>query len=254
MNTQEALRALGVREDTLTQEEKDRLDRDGYLLLPCIFTREEAARYGARLDELLALEGERAGLETHQESGADRLSDLINKDSLFDIVLTQPRVLAAVAHVFQDEFKFSSLNSRATLPGLGQQHLHLDLEDHDPLEPGRFLGCNTIWVIDDFTEENGPTRVVPGSHRKFAWPKAEMPDPAAPHPCEIKLTAPAGSVLVVNAHTWHGGTRNNTDRPRRAMHGYFCHRSLPQQMDQRQYLRPETYARLSEAARFLLDV
>ena len=53
------------------------------------------------------------------------------------------------------------------------------------------------------------------------------------------------------AQVWFG---NNTNSPRRAMHGYFCQRDLPQQLDQRRYIRPETYARLPEAARYLLDV
>jgi ectoine hydroxylase-related dioxygenase (phytanoyl-CoA dioxygenase family) len=254
MNIQEALRALSVQDDTLTQEEKDQLEQQGFLLLSDILTPAETQQCSARLDELLALEGEDAGKEVHQESGADRLADLINKDPLFHTVLKQPRVLAAVAHVIREEFKFSSLNSRATRPGKGQQHLHMDLEEWDELIPGRYCGCNSIWVIDDFTEENGPTRVVPGSHRRGKWPQEEMDDVAASHPQEIKLIAPAGSVLIVNAHTWHGGTRNNTDRPRRAMHGYFCRRDLPQQLDQRKYIRPETYERLSPAERYLLDV
>jgi len=254
MHTREALRALGVREDTLTPEERDRLDRDGFLVLARVLTPEQARQYAARLDELVAIEGEEAGKEVHQEAGTDRLADLINKDPMFHIVLRQPRVLAAVAHVIQDAFKFSSLNSRATRPGEGQQHLHLDLDDTEGLTPGRYYGCNSIWVLDDFTAENGATRVVPGSHRSGKWPREEMADVTAPHPREIKLTAPAGTVLIVNAHTWHGGTRNGADRPRHAMHGYFCQRDLPQQLDQRRYIRPETCARLSEAERYLLDV
>ena len=53
---------------------------------------------------------------------------------------------------------------------------------------------------------------------------------------------------------WHGGTLNSTDRPRRALHSYFCRRDQPQQLDQRAYIRPETYERLSEAARYILDI
>lgn len=254
MDLQAALRALGVQDETLTSKERDQLDREGFLMLPHILTTEEARQYAARLDELLALEGENAGKEVHQEAGTDRLADLINKDPLFHRVLMQPSVLAAVAHVIGDEFKFSSLNSRATQPGHGQQQLHLDLDAIENLIPGKYYGCNSIWVLDDFTEENGATRVVPGSHRWGKSPQEELTDPTAPHPCEIKLTAPAGTVLILNAHTWHGGTRNNTHRPRRAMHGYFCQRSLPQQLDQCRYIRPETYACLPEAARYLLDV
>ena len=75
-----------------------------------------------------------------------------------------------------------------------------------------------------------------------------------PHPDQIIITGPAGAVLVFKRHLWHGGTRNNSSRIRRSMHSTFVIRSVPQLVDQRAYLRPETKARLGEAARFILDV
>ena len=95
---------------------------------------------------------------------------------------------------------------------------------------------------------------MPGSNRSGKMPKDVMADPKDPHPDEVLLTAPAGTVVIFNSHTWHGGTLNRTDHPRRAMHSYFTRRALQQQLDQKAYIRPETYARLSPAARFILDV
>jgi ectoine hydroxylase-related dioxygenase (phytanoyl-CoA dioxygenase family) len=66
------------------------------------------------------------------------------------------------------------------------------------------------------------------------------------------LTGKAGSAVVVNAHTWHGGTANRTGKPRRAMHGFYCRADKPQQQYQRRLLRPETQARLSASLRSLL--
>jgi ectoine hydroxylase-related dioxygenase (phytanoyl-CoA dioxygenase family) len=68
------------------------------------------------------------------------------------------------------------------------------------------------------------------------------------------LLAPAGTVVVFNAHVWHGGTRNRTTGPRRALHSYFCRRDQNQQLNQRDFVRPETAARLTDAARYILDV
>ena len=84
----------------------------------------------------------------------------------------------------------------------------------------------------------GPPQVEPATDRGHTRP----------------LSAPAGTVVIFNAHTWHGGTLNRTDRPRRALHSYYTRRALQQQLDQKAYIRPETYARLSPAARFILDV
>jgi ectoine hydroxylase-related dioxygenase (phytanoyl-CoA dioxygenase family) len=252
MDIKTALAALGVRGDTLTQAQRDALDHDGFLPLPDILTEQQIAAFRARLDELVVQEGDEAGKEVHQEAGTDRLSDLVNKSAIFEVCFTHPRVLAAIAHILRGEFKLSSLNARSALPGQGLQALHADWGR--AVEPGDYVVCNSIWLLDDFTESNGATRVVPGSQRSGALPRDVMPDPQAAHPDEIKLLAPAGTVVIFNSHTWHGGTLNASDRPRRALHSYFCRRDQPQQLDQRAYLRAETFARLKPAARYILDV
>jgi ectoine hydroxylase-related dioxygenase (phytanoyl-CoA dioxygenase family) len=252
MTIAEALTALGVRDDTLTTEEKEQLDRDGYLPLYNILTREQIDAINARLGELLAEEGTEAGKEVHQEAGTDRLSDLVNKSPLFDVCFTHPRLLAGIAHVLGDDLKLSSLNFRAALPGQGLQHLHADWGG--PVPPGEYQVCNSIWLLDDFTENNGATRVVPGSNRSGKMPRDEMENPADPHPNEVKILAPAGTVVIFNSHTWHGGTLNTSENPRRALHSYFTRRQNGQQLDQKKYVRPETSARLGEAAKHILDV
>ena len=252
MTIEEALYTLGVRDDTLTPAEKETLDRDGFLPLPGILSGEQIDALRRRTRELSLQEGSEAGKEVHQEAGADRLSDLVNKDPMFAVCYTHPRVLAAVAHVLGGDLKLSSLNSRASLPGEGLQALHLD--GGLPSAPGVYDVCNSIWLLDDFTPENGPTRLVPGTHRAGRTPQEAVADPAAPHPDEVLLLAPAGTVGIFNSHVWHGGTRNAGDRPRRALHSFFTRRALPQQLDQRAYLRPETAARLTEAERVILDV
>jgi ectoine hydroxylase-related dioxygenase (phytanoyl-CoA dioxygenase family) len=251
MDMATALRELGVTDDVLTPAEKDRLDRDGFLPLAGILTAEEVSAINKRLAELTAAEGDRAGLEVHQEKGTDRLADLVNKDPMFEVCFSHPRVLAAMKHVL-GEFRLSSLNSRAALPGEGHQALHADFDR--PVAPGEYEVCNSIWLLDDFTPENGATRVVPGSHRRGTRPADEMPDPAASHPDEVQLTGPAGTVVIFNSHLWHGGTQNRTGKPRRALHSYFAHRHLPQQLDQQTYLRVNTYNRLTPAQHFILDV
>jgi ectoine hydroxylase-related dioxygenase (phytanoyl-CoA dioxygenase family) len=252
MDVKEALTALGVTENTLTQAEKDQLDRDGYLPLVGIMSPQLVEQINGRVAELIAAEGDDAGKEVHQEAGTTRLSDLVNKDPLFEICFTHPRVLAAISHVLRGDLKLSSLNYRAALPGSGLQGLHADWGG--AVAPGEYVVCNSIWLLDDFSEANGATRIVPGSQRSGKTPRDVMPDPTQPHPDEIVLNAPAGTVVIFNSHAWHGGTLNHTDKPRRAMHSYFTRRDQPQQLDQKAYIRPETTARLSEAARFILDV
>ena len=196
-----------------------------------------------------------------REAGALRLSDLVNKDPIFDICFTHPKLLAGIAHVLKSDIKLSSLNARAALPGHGLQALHMDYR-RSPQEPlsapetpaGTYVVCNSLWMLTDFTAENGATRVVPGTHLLNQHPADTLADPTATHPDEVLVTGKAGTVVIFNSHLWHGGTTNQTKELRRALHSYYCRRDLTQQLDQRAYLRPETRSRLSDAALTILDV
>jgi ectoine hydroxylase-related dioxygenase (phytanoyl-CoA dioxygenase family) len=112
--------------------------------------------------------------------------------------------------------------------------------------------CNTVWLLDDFTPDNGPLRVIPGSHRWRMLPQEALADPRASHPDEILLTAPSHSVIVMNAHMWHGGLANRTTNPRTALHAFYCRRDKPQQQYQKILVRPEVQERLSPSLRHLL--
>jgi len=251
-NIEEALRQLGVTETTLSDAEKESLDRDGYLLVPGVIGPEWLARLRQVYEDLMEKEGEKAGLEVHQEAGTRRLADLINKDEAFDGIYTHPKLLAAVYHILKREFKLSSLNARDALPGFGHQGFHADWGE--PIDGVHFSVVNSIWLLDDFTEENGATRVVPGAHRLPGGVKDYMEDPAAPHPNQRLIIAPAGSVGIFNAHLWHGGTTNRSQSTRRAYHCFFSSRELPQQLNQKEYIRKKTFDRISPAARYILDV
>ncbi|HXW78591.1 MAG TPA: phytanoyl-CoA dioxygenase family protein [Acidimicrobiales bacterium] len=249
----EALAALGATPELLTPGQQQQLDEQGFVLFPNVLEPSHVRALADRFDELVAEEGDKAGIEVHQEKGTARLANLVDKSSLFDVCWNHPKVLASVAHVFNwHPFKLNSLNARAALAGEGHQRLHAD--SPVPAIPGVYQNCNSIWMLDDFTELNGATRVVPGSHRWPSIPADAMSDPTDAHPQQTLLLGQAGSCAVLNAHLWHGGTKNTTGRLRRSIMGGFVPRELIQQTVQREYLRPETLQRLSAPQRYLLEV
>ena len=252
IDLQTALSTFGVTDTTLNAGEIKQLDDKGFLPLPNLLSTGQVTATRQRITEITAVEGEGAGKEFRQEAGSERLSNLIDKDPIFDICFTHPRVLAAMNHVLNSDFKLSSLNSRASLPGQGLQALHADWGGG--VEPGDFQVCNSIWLLVDFTPENGATRIVPGSHNSGKHPNNALDDPRAPHPDEILLTAPAGTVVIFNSHLWHGGTVNRSNSPRFALHSYFTRRHHPQQLNQKEWISETTLARLSPAQRFILDL
>jgi ectoine hydroxylase-related dioxygenase (phytanoyl-CoA dioxygenase family) len=107
-------------------------------------------------------------------------------------------------------------------------------------------------MLDDFTTENGAIRMVPGSQTWRRLPQDALADPVAPHPEEELLTGEAGTVVVMNAHMWHGATANRTGRKRRAMHAFYTRWDKPQQQYQKKLLSPEVQASLSPSLRKLL--
>ena len=249
MTKDQCLHQLGAKPELLDDRQRDELRRKGYTLLRGVIDPPWLAALRERFEELITAEGAKAGLEVHQEKGTRRLADLVNKGEVFDRLWSNPLLLAAVYSVIDAPFHCSSLNARDALPGEGLQDLHQDAAANPPP-----YGCNSVWMLDDFSPENGCTRLVPGSFRR-PNPKQVLDDPRAPHPDEELMVAPAGSVAVFNSYTWHGGTVNRTrDARRRALHCYFSPRGEAQQTDQRSSLRPETAVRLTPAQRFLLDL
>lgn len=244
----------------LTNLETEFLNTYGYLDLGVLLSTRQVKQVNDRLAELLEREGDHAGAELAEskyirhpkEVGADRLANLVNKGSVFDLFYTHPRVLAGIASVLGNEFKLSSLNYRAAKPGMGHQKLHVDWRN--TVVHGDYKVCNSIWLLDDFTPLNGSTRIVPNSHKWDVLPDQVMTDANETHPDEIRIIAPAGSVFIFNSHVWHGGTTNHTNQDRRSIHSYFCTRDQPQQIDQKRYITQETLNRVGELGKYILDV
>ena len=202
-------------------------------------------------EQLLTSEGEAAGAEFRLEPGSDRLANLVDKGTCFQRVIAHPALLQAAESVLGPDWKLSSLNYRAALPGdQGLQPLHCDMGL--VADASGYSVFNSIWMLDDFTLDNGPTRFVPGTHRSGVLPQQALADPLADHPEQCVALGQAGDVVLTNAHMWHGGTANRTDRPRRSLHGFYVRGDQPQQQYQKRLLRPETQACLSPLLRRIL--
>jgi hypothetical protein len=221
------------------------LVNDGFSVLPGFLPPERVAALRGEVERLYAAEGESAGSEFRQEPNSRRLANLADKGPLFLDLIAVPPILNEIASVLGPAFKLSSLNARSANPNSdSSQPLHCDM---GAIADDRgYWVCNTVWMLDDFTEQNGALRVVPGSHRLGKLP----PNPT--HSDEILVTGSAGTVVVMNAHLWHGGTANRTAFPRRAIHGFYCRWDRPQQQYQKSLLRPETVAALSPGRRHIL--
>lgn len=269
MYTKQALHELNVKASDITAEQQAALEKDGFFVVHNVLSPGECKSYAEAFEQLHAEETENGGHEVHVEPGARRVSNIFNKTDAFDKLLEIPCVLAAAHHLL-GEIKLHGANLRDPNKGFGHQDYHTDVPKYFDDD---WWVLNAIVLFDDMTLENGPTRVVPGSHH---WAPINVPvvnqgdwEPAplspedekrvpddfgAAYPSEVFVEVPAGSVVIMNSSLWHSGTLKKTDAHRRVLHLTYTRRDLPQQLCQIDYLTRPLFDRMNPAHRYLLEI
>lgn len=190
------------------------LATDGYMTL-------EGVIEPALLAELRnVLEGLEAGVvpadNDFEGRNTLRIYNLLAKGSAWAKVPTHEKVLPVVESVLGGECLISTLSSVNIGPGETPQRIHAD-DGLIPLaKPHIATGYNTMWALTDFTEANGATRLVPGSHLADQSPEHGKSYDSIPAEME------AGSVLVWHSSLWHGGGANKTDERRIGIAMNYC--------------------------------
>jgi hypothetical protein len=208
----------------LTRGQRQVLARDGYLVLSGLLDDQHLAPIRKRLDELVSenVAGwDRDPPSQLVEAGVVH-ADLDPHDPLFR-ACSEHRMLADAASAALGPARHPhDLTLRAPLAGFGHQGLHPDFEHRQPR--GRWQSLSAMWCITAFTAAGGALRVIPGSHHRGADPTDILPfgSRMGPHPDEVILVAPAGSVILFTAaDLWHSGTHNYTPQPRLAVTAGF---------------------------------
>jgi hypothetical protein len=156
-----------------------------------------------------------SGRNNFEGFATQRLYGVIEKTLVCNPLVEHPLVLALLDRVLEPNYLLSQLQAINILPGEAAQPLHYDDAFYPWPRPRRALGAATIWAIDDFTEDNGATVVVPRSH---LWGE-RMPGPEdAPRP----VVMPKGSVLFFLGTLWHGGGQNRATRARLCVTAQYC--------------------------------
>jgi ectoine hydroxylase-related dioxygenase (phytanoyl-CoA dioxygenase family) len=172
-------------------------------------------RLRTRVVEQAAAERE-AGVASLEHDGANqRIWNLINKGDVFAELLHKPLIRDFMGHILGGRFVISSYTANIAGRGGEEMMLHSD-QGYVPLDIPIPLVANIMWMLDDFTEDNGATRVVPGSHRARVHP-----DPRK-RPTTAAATGRAGSALIFDGRVWHGTGRNVTDKARHGVLTYFA--------------------------------
>lgn len=173
-----------------------------------------------------------------------RISMLVNKGKILRDLVTHPVALELAEHALGHNFLLSAFSANIAKKGGALDGLHRDAwwcpmpyrdgdtytkvgdRKRNTAEPdGAPAGinipaaaCSMVWMLTDFTEENGATRIVPGSHLL-----PDNADSSVPHKVPtIAATGRAGSCMFFDGRLWHGTGQNVTDESRIGLFSYYC--------------------------------
>ncbi len=229
--------------DTLKSE----LSRFGYCMIEDALPRELLARHKLRLDEQQACESQNLERNPANDQPLNRwIGMLLNKGDVFFEVVQTEIVDVLNTYMLGSDFQISCVDAHVQLPGSLAMPLHSDQWWVPPLvTPGgdhvragnmtREMGSsqiptqseapisaplvtNVMWMITDFTKENGATHLVPGSHLSGA-----SPDPTVPYKMDtVQAEGEAGTAFVFDGRLWHGGGANQSSSPRVGLVTNYC--------------------------------
>ena len=227
------------------EEHTERIDRDGFTVLERVIEPELVDALAAHLAGLEDLYGVVPASNSFEGERTVRIYNLLALGKVYEAVPVHENVLPLVERVLDPGCLVSSLSSIAIDPGETAQPIHADDQLIPIPKPHPPTVCNTMWALTDFTEENGATRVIPGSHRRD-----HNPDYGAPYD-SVPAGMPRGSVLVWHGSLWHGGGANATDERRLGLAMNYCAGYIRQQENQQLGIPREVAAGFSPRLREL---
>jgi len=180
-------------------------------------------------DDLARLEREldaRPASNTFEGVRTVRIYNLLARGEIWQQVPVHPAVLPLVESVLDPGCLISSLSSIAIGPDEDPQPIHADDQLIPLPKPHPAIVCNSMWALTDFTEANGATRIIPGTHLLDHSPDYGR------HYDSVAAEMPRGSVLVWHGSLWHGGGANTTGERRVGIAMNYCAGYIRQQENQ----------------------
>lgn len=232
-------------DETAIADHVDRVKRDGFTIVEDAIEPQLIDALSAALERLeRELEAKPAmnGFEGHKTV---RIYNLLKFGEPFTRIPVHANVLSIVERVLDPGCLISSLSSIAIDADEIAQPIHADDMVIPLKKPHIPIVCNSMWALTEFTDANGATRLVPGSHLK------DNPQYGGSYetiPAEMKK----GSVLIWDGALWHGGGANKTSARRTGVAMNYCAGFIRQQENQQLGLSPALVKTFSPRLRELV--
>ncbi|MFI4964088.1 MAG: phytanoyl-CoA dioxygenase family protein [Caulobacterales bacterium] len=153
----------------------------------------------------------------------ERVYTLVARGKLFEDLACEPRLMALLGRFLEGNFLLSASHAINLRPGETAQAIHIDDGFYRQPRSSPAVGYSMIGAIDAFTQANGATEVIPGSH---LWSDEEVAerreDPKGLEALLVPMEVPAGACFVFPGKLLHRGGANRTDKPRLAFTSQYC--------------------------------
>ncbi|MEP3891705.1 MAG: phytanoyl-CoA dioxygenase family protein [Hellea sp.] len=192
----------------------EQVTREGYIIIEKLFTDKQM---DALKTDVLPRFKHEAGRNNFEGLSTQRLYTMMAETDIANSMVEHPLILGLLDKIFEPNYLLSQLQVINIHPGEEAQPLHYDDGFYPWPKPRRALGAATIIAVDDFTEDNGATVVIPQSH---LW-SDRIPNEKDKAKL-IKAVMPKGSVLFFLGTLWHGGGANESGSPRMCLTAQYC--------------------------------
>ncbi len=222
----------------------DTIEEQGFVVIEGALPGSVVAQTKAELEPYL--QKQKMGRNDFEGFYSERVYALLAKAPSVAEIVEHATALAVVDAFLAKNYLLSSALAIKVHPGETPQSFHRDdvAGAFLPL-PRPLLGISTIWAYDDFTENNGATEVIPGSHR---WEQAREPSAEE----AVKVIMPAGSVMVFSGNLYHRGGANTSNGTRLGITPQYCAPWIRQLETMTLVAPPEVAGRYSERVQELL--
>ena len=213
---------------------RDELDTRGFVIFERVLPPAKVAAIRAALAPHLGRDLK--GRNDFEGLNTNRVYALLAKSPVFAELVIHPLVLAFVEAELGPSCLLSAFLAISLHPGETVQPWHTDDGGARLPRPRPALGVSTFWAIDDTTETNGSTEVIPGSH---LWDERRIEGAATSADFNarsaldqdhdpgrradaVKLAMPSGSLAIAKGTLWHRGGSNRSDSPRLIITPQYC--------------------------------
>lgn len=192
----------------------------GYTILPDFM---DAATIQSVREALEPFQGAHHGRNSFEGYRTERVYTLVARGRVFEDLTADPRILALLDRFLQPGYLLTASQSIQINPGETAQDLHTDDGFYRQPRPRPAISMTVIAAVDGFTQANGCTEVIPGSH---LW--GDFGDPERPNTQDameaqlVPMEMPAGACFVMAGTCVHRGGANWTDRPRLGFTNQYC--------------------------------